>query len=88
LPDQAREYVGHATRGIADDDAHRPRRIRLRPSETRDRQEAGGASDLTQKSTARTFHDRSFRTSAIRTAHSALIPAALMMGHHFSISAF
>jgi hypothetical protein len=37
LPNQAREEIGRAAGGKADNDAHRPRRIGLRPCNARDR---------------------------------------------------
>ena len=42
LTDQAREDVGRAAGGKADDDAHRPRRIGLRPGDARYGRERGG----------------------------------------------
>jgi hypothetical protein len=43
LTDQAREDVRRAAPGKADDDAHRPRRIGLRPSDARDGRQHGSA---------------------------------------------
>jgi hypothetical protein len=42
-PDQARDDVGRAAGRKADDDAHRPRRIGLRPREARDGRQHGSA---------------------------------------------
>ena len=43
LADQARDDVGSAAGGIANDDLHRPRRIGLRLSEARDGRQCGRA---------------------------------------------
>src|SRR5712671_1910437 len=56
LTDQAREDVGCAARGTSDDDAHRSRRIGLRPSDARDDRECGSTRCQMQKLTARKFH--------------------------------
>src|SRR6266436_1082969 len=50
--DQACHDVICATRGSADDDAHRPRRIGLRPRKPRDGRERGSARGQMQKITA------------------------------------
>src|SRR5262249_58766191 len=44
LADQACSDVASTARSKADDDAHRPRRIGLRPCNSRDGRERGGAS--------------------------------------------
>jgi hypothetical protein len=49
LTDQAPDYVDTPASGKADDDAHRPRRIGLRPSETRDCRQRGSAGGQMQK---------------------------------------
>ena len=79
LTDQAREDVVRAAGGKADDDAHRPRRIGLRPSETRHGRERGSARCQMQKLTARKFHgvllwSRTCETHGLR---SPAIPRAL-----------
>ena len=57
LADQAREDVIRATGGKADDYAHRPRRIGLRPSEARDSRERGSARcQMQELSSAGKFH--------------------------------
>jgi len=56
LSDNPGANVGAAAGGIADDDAHGPRRIGLRPSDARDRRQRGGASGQMQKSSAGKFH--------------------------------
>ena len=56
LTDQAREDVVRAAGGKADDDAHRPRRIGLRPSEARHGRERGSTRCQMQKLAARKFH--------------------------------
>src|SRR5262249_24460573 len=56
LADQARENVGSAARGIANDDPHRPRRIGLRPRETRHGRQSGRAGGQMQKLSAGKFH--------------------------------
>ena len=55
LADQARDDVGAAAGGKADDDAHRPRRIGLRPRDARDGRQRGSARCQMQKSTAGKF---------------------------------
>jgi len=53
---QARDDVGRAAGRIADDDAHRTRRIGLRPSGTRDCRQRGSARCQMQKSSTGKFH--------------------------------
>src|SRR5262249_24854214 len=55
LTDQTCEDVGRAAGRKADDNAHRPRRIDLCPSEARDGGERGSACCQMQESTARAF---------------------------------
>src|SRR5262249_14402630 len=62
LRKEAGRNVGSAARREADDDAHRPAWVALRPSEARDGRQRGSARGQTQKSTAGTFH---FRQSLI-----------------------
>ena len=57
LADQARDDVVRAAGGKADDDAHRPRRIGLRPCDARDGRQRGGARCQMQKFTTGKFHD-------------------------------
>src|SRR5262249_18662395 len=52
----ARNDVGGAPGGKADDDAHRPRRIGLRPRETRGGRQRGSAGGQVQKISAEKFH--------------------------------
>ena len=49
LTDQARDDVGRAAGGIANNDAHRPRRIGLRPCEARHGRQRGSARGQMQK---------------------------------------
>ena len=56
LTHQAREDVVRAAGGKADDDAHRPRRIGLRPREARYGRKHGSARCQMQKLAARKFH--------------------------------
>src|SRR5262249_41991583 len=56
LSNQAREDVRRAARGEADDHAHRPRRIGLRPRDARDARQHGSACGQMQKCTAWKFH--------------------------------
>ena len=57
LTDQARDDVGRAAGGKADNDAHRPRRIGLRPSDARHGRQRGSARGQMQKlSSAGKFH--------------------------------
>src|SRR5271169_3758430 len=81
LRHQARDDVGAAAGGKADDQAHRPRRIGLRPCDTQHGRHGGSTRYQMQKLAAWDIHN------ALRSRH-ALMPAALMIGHHFSISAF
>ena len=56
LTDQARGDVGNAASRGRDDDAHRPHRIGLRPSEARYGRQRGSARGQVKKSTAGEFH--------------------------------
>ena len=56
LSHQAREDVGRAAGGKADDDAHRPRRIGLRPSDARHGRQRGSARGQMQEFAAGKFH--------------------------------
>src|SRR5262249_1479803 len=56
LADQARDNVGSAAGWITDNDAHRPRRVGLRPRDTRHRRERGSARGQMQKFAAGKFH--------------------------------
>src|SRR5215472_12413478 len=56
LAHQAYQYIRRAAGGRGDDDAHRPRRIGLRPSEARDGRERGNARGQMQKLSAGKFH--------------------------------
>ena len=58
LTDQARDDVGRAAGGEADDDAHRPRRIGLRPRDARHGRQRGSARGQMQKLSAGKFHRR------------------------------
>src|SRR5262245_18148566 len=55
LADQARDHVGSAAGGITDNDAHRPRRIGLRPRETRHGRQRGSAGGQMEKISAWKF---------------------------------
>src|SRR5215469_7596667 len=61
LTDQARRDVTCAARGKADNDAHRPRRIGLRPRDARGRRERGSARGQMQKLSAGKFQCRQSR---------------------------
>src|SRR5262245_56513414 len=89
LTNQPRSCVGRAAAGKADDDAHRPAWVALRPSEARDGGERGSARGQMQElSTVGKFHGIPSLKQRRRDAlHSALMLAALIIGHHFSISA-
>src|SRR5262245_31296112 len=56
LADHARDDVSRAARGKWHDQTHRPRRIGLRPRETRHDRQRGGARGQMQKSTTGKFH--------------------------------
>jgi len=70
LADQAGRDVGHAARRKANNDAHGPRRIGLRPRDPRHRRQRGSARGQMQKfPTVRKFHvSPSGRVIAMRTA--------------------
>jgi hypothetical protein len=53
---QARDDLDYATGRKADDDAHRPRRVGLRPSDARHGGERGSARGQTEKLSAGKFH--------------------------------
>jgi hypothetical protein len=59
LTREARDGVGGLASRKGDDDAHRPRRIGLRPSEARGDRQRGSTRGQMQKSSAETFHDAS-----------------------------
>jgi len=59
LTDQARIDVESATGGKANEDSHRPRRIGLRPRDTRDGRQRGSARGQMQKFSAGKSHDAS-----------------------------
>src|SRR5262245_35723836 len=59
--DEPRKKVGRAARGRGGDDADRPRRIGLRPSEARYSRERGSARGQMQKISAGKFHNVTFR---------------------------
>ena len=86
LSDQARNDVDLAAGRKPDDNAYRPLRIGLRPAI---RGTVGSATAPTAK--CRNGRRGSFIClckAATRVAQSALMLAARMIGHHFSISAF
>jgi hypothetical protein len=56
LPHQACSYVGATARSKADDHAHRPGRIGLRPCHARDGRQRGSAGGQMQKLSAGKFH--------------------------------
>src|SRR5215831_11363321 len=56
LADHARNDVSRAARGKWHDQTHRPRRIGLRPSETRHGRQRGGAHGQMEKNSAGKFH--------------------------------
>src|SRR5262249_24714167 len=56
LADEARDNVGSAAGGIANDDAYGPGRVVLRPSDTRHGWQRGSARGQMQKISAGTFH--------------------------------
>jgi hypothetical protein len=87
LPRQARDDVSRAARRKANNDAHRTRWIGFRPRDARHCRERGSARCQMQKSTAGKFHGACSLKVCDEADYSALMFAALMMGHHFSISA-
>src|SRR6516165_5561841 len=56
LRDQACDDVGRPASGVADDDAHRPRWIALRPSKARHGRQRGSARCEMEKISAGKFH--------------------------------
>src|SRR5262245_42038492 len=54
--DEPRENVGRSAGGRGGDDAHRPRRIVLRPSDTRHRRQRGSARCQMEKISTGKFH--------------------------------
>src|SRR5215468_1184200 len=68
LADQARDNVSSAAGGITDNDAHRPRRIGLRPRDVGDGWQRGGARGQMQEISAGKFHfDPSLSGLSIRS---------------------
>src|SRR5262249_50144617 len=67
LGEQARDDVGRRARREADDDAHRPRRIGLRPRYTRDRRERGSARGQMQEFATGKLHRASLQRSVLQT---------------------
>jgi hypothetical protein len=57
LTNHARDDVGRTTGRKTDDDAYRPRRIRLRPSEARPDRECGSTHGQMPEAAAGKFHD-------------------------------
>jgi hypothetical protein len=80
LPYQARGDVGQAARGSADDQSHRPRRVGLRPRDPRHGRQPGSTYCQVQEFSTCKSH-RPFPLMAGREN-------SLMIGHHFSASAF
>src|SRR5262249_8859310 len=79
LPKQAPNDVGPAARDDADDQAHRPRWIGLRPSEARDSWKRGGTRCKVKKSTARQVHSvYAFAPPGRRTVKTEPLPASLV----------
>jgi hypothetical protein len=68
--------------------AHRPRRIGLRPRDARDGRERGSAAARCRNFRRESFIEHLSRAIDYEDSYSALMPASLMIGHHFSISAF
>src|SRR4051812_34124215 len=71
LTNQAREELGRAAGRKADDDAHWPRRIGLRPRNLRHGRQRGSACGQMQKSSAGKFHKSlpaSWRNVSLRRA--------------------
>ena len=71
LPEKTRGGVGPAAAGLADDDAHRPRRIGLRPRRTDDCGQRRRGRREVQQCPARKFHWRPPELFAIRCSQSA-----------------
>src|SRR5262245_17118583 len=88
LTHQARDNVGRTGRSERHDDAHRPRGIGLRRSDPRVGRQRGSTRGQMQEFATGKFHSIPSLKQRRRDAlHSALMLAALMIGHHLSISA-
>src|SRR5262245_2324449 len=73
---QARHDVGGTTGGKSDNDAHRPGRIALRPSDARDSREPGNTRCKMKKSTARHVHG--VQPPGSRTVKTEPLPGSLV----------
>jgi hypothetical protein len=80
--------ASRSTRRKTDNDVDRPRRIRLRPCDSRYRRERGSARDQMQKISAGKFHSAlpAFRATVGSRNHSGLMLAARITLRHFSVS--
>src|SRR5262245_27244177 len=76
LTDQAREDVGRAAGRKADDDANRPRRIGVCPSEARDSRQRRSASGQMQKLSAGKLHG--VYPPGRRTVNTEPLPGSLV----------
>src|SRR5262249_10859733 len=79
---QTSEQVGVTRRRERHDDAHRPRRIGLRPRDPRHRRQCRSACGQTQKLPSGKFHGHAPQNAG----HSALMLAARITLPHFSVS--
>jgi len=71
LADQTRDNVGTTPRRLTDNDAHRPRRISLRPRDPRDGRHRGSACGQIQKISAGKFHGVASLVFAVSRAQSS-----------------
>src|SRR5262249_18507345 len=87
LRGEPRENVGRAARREWNDHADRPRRIGLRSCNPGCGRQYDSARGQMEKLPTGKLHWAPPRTIGYEHGYSALMPAALMIGHHFSVSA-
>src|SRR5262249_33988654 len=78
--------IEHAARRERHDDAHRPRRIGLRPRDPRDGRQRGSACGEMEKISAGKFHGLPLCNVGDATLYSALILAARITFAHLAVS--
>src|SRR5262249_20888238 len=86
LAHQARVNVVRAAGSKSDDDAHRPRRIGLRPCDARNSRQRDSARCQMQKISAGKFHGLPLCNVGDATLYSALILAARITFAHLAVS--
>src|SRR5262245_38411048 len=86
LTQQPRDDVGRAAGRKTDENAHRPRRIGLRPSDARDSRQRGSTRGQMQEFAAGKFHGLPLCNVGDATLYSALILAARITFAHLAVS--